>query len=50
MGWPSLPILFDEGGEMDAKSLEALDREIGSQIISAKVDDAFAKPTFIARK
>jgi len=48
--WPSLPVVFDEGGEMDKASLETLDREIGSQIISAKVDDAFAKPTFVARQ
>jgi len=51
-GYGTLPMVFDEGGEMDADSIAQMGEYMGSdqQIISVKVCDDFKAPTFIGRK
>lgn len=48
-GFPKMPMLFDEGGEMDQESLRALYDYLGprQQVISVKVCDDFKTPVFM---
>lgn len=48
-GHASLPIVFDQGGEMDEASLSMLYEfmGVGQQIVSVKVCDDFRTPTFV---
>lgn len=45
-GWDAMPIIFDEGGELDSETAQALALEAQSQTISVKVQGDYSKPTF----
>lgn len=46
-GWQPLPILFDQGGELDSKSTENVAYNAEAQVIEVKVEGEYPKPTFI---
>lgn len=46
-GLSSLPILFDQGGELDSVSTEKVAMEAESQIIAVKVEGNGQEPTFV---
>jgi len=48
MSWQPLPILFDQGGELDYASAMKVSQEAGAQTISVKVGGEYDKPTFEA--
>lgn len=48
MSWQPLPILFDQGGELDYASTMKVSQEAGAQTISVKVGGEYDKPTFEA--
>lgn len=46
-GWNPLPILFDQGGELDAESTAKVSYDAEAQIIEVKVEVEATKPTFV---
>lgn len=46
-GWKPLPIVFDQGGELDAKSAAKVAYDAEAQIISVKVEGTATMPTFV---
>ncbi len=46
-GWQPLPIVFDQGGELDSKSTQNVAYDAEAQIIEVKVEGDNSKPTFI---
>lgn len=46
-GWEPLPVLFDQGGELDAKSVGKIAYDAEAQIIAVKVEGNAEKPTFV---
>ena len=46
-GWNPLPILFDQGGELDAKSTQIAAYFAEAQILEVKVEGNSAVPTFV---
>ena len=45
-GWTPLPILFDQGGELDNESTLKVSYDAEAQIIAVKVEGSATKPTF----
>ena len=46
-GWNPLPVLFDQGGELDGESTQRVSYEAEAQIIAVKVEGTATKPTFV---
>ena len=46
-GWSPLPVLFDQGGELDAFSSSKVSYDAEAQIIAVKVEGENKKPTFV---
>lgn len=46
-GWNPLPILFDQGGELDARSASKVAYDAEAQIIAVKVEGGATTPTFV---
>ena len=46
-GWTPLPILFDQGGELDGRSTTKVAYDAEAQIIAVKVEGTAQEPTFL---
>lgn len=45
--WEPLPVLFDQGGELDETSVQKVSYDSEAQIIAVKVEGMNSKPTFV---
>lgn len=46
-GWSPLPVIFDQGGELDVRSTEKVSMDAEAQIIAVKVESGNTEPTFV---